>query len=162
MNSIVPRDVSIGERFLNMTRDAKNMASQFDDYLIDLPKGDIRKVLGGMDPTTQRQIRRTIGETADIIPGLNKSQALRFAKSKPVANVLRFVPGLSAGMFALDTADVVSGKDGFGNSLVDALAMIGGGTVGFITGGPVGAFTGATIGKDISDGVQGWMSGGKG
>ena len=80
--------------------------------------------------------------------------------SKAANSVLRFVPGLSIGLTALDAADIVTNDTNIGNKAMDAAAMGIGGTLGLV-GGPLGAAAGASLGKMVSDGTQFILGGGK-
>ena len=127
----------------------------------NMTAGDLGNFLIGKDPATQQMIRRSLAETADIIPGLNGAKVARFAGTNPVAkNILRAVPLIGAGMFVGDVANVVAGQESLGNKAMDATAMGIGGTIGMI-GGPLGAMAGASTGKAVSDITQYIFGGGK-
>ena len=66
---------------------------------------------------------------------------------------------LTAGLAALDAADIVTNDTNIGNKLMDTTAMGIGGVLGAV-GGPVGAMAGASTGKFVSDGLQ-WLFGDK-
>ena len=101
-----------------------------------------------------------LGQQAKIMAAGGEATKLgRFAGGKVARNVLRVVPGLTAGLAALDVADIVTNDTNILNKGMDATAMAIGGTLGAI-GGPVGAMAGASTGKFVSDGVQ-WLFGDK-
>lgn len=110
---------------------------------------DIVQFLAGKNPKVQRQILREIGRTFG-------TKAMRFAGTNPIMRgAMRAVPGVTAGLTALDVADVVAGNEGIGNKLVDAAAMTAGGVGGFLMGGgPMGAMVGASGAKALTDSLQ--------
>ena len=127
----------------------------------NMTAGDFGNLLIGKDPATQKMIRRSLGEAADIIPGVKGASVARFAGSNPVAkNILRAVPLIGAGMFVGDVANVVAGQESLGNKAMDATAMGIGGAIGMV-GGPLGAMAGASTGKAVSDITQYIFGGGK-
>ena len=78
----------------------------------------------------------------------------RMAASKPDArSALRAVPGLSAGLLAMDLADVATNETSLLNKGMDATAMGVGAVLGSALG-PLGAMGGASLGKMTSDGLQ--------
>jgi hypothetical protein len=109
--------------------------------------GDVGNFLLGKNSKAQHQITKELGS-------IFGKKGLRFAASKPAQAVLRFVPGLSAGLVALDAADVVAGDESLGNRIMDGAGMLVGGGVGLVTGGPMGMLVGAGTGKQASDGLQ--------
>ena len=76
------------------------------------------------------------------------------AASKPMRGLLRVrVPGLSAGLLAMDLADVATNETSLLNKGMDATAMGVGAVLGSALG-PLGAMGGASLGKMTSDGLQ--------
>lgn len=110
---------------------------------------DVIQFLAGKNPKVQRQILREVGKTFG-------KGAMRFAGTNPIMRgAMRAVPGVTAGLTALDLADVVAGDEGIGNKLVDAAAMTAGGIGGFVLGGgPLGVMAGASGAKAITDSLQ--------
>lgn len=109
--------------------------------------GDAGNFLVGKNAKAQHQIAKELG-------GLFGKKGLRFAASPAAKSVLRFVPGLSAGLVALDAADVVAGNESLGNRIMDGTGMLVGGGIGLVTGGPMGMLVGSSTGKAASDGLQ--------
>ena len=131
-------------------------AEQVDELVRKLPPGKGARYLAGLDRNTQMMLGRESGKLLGMVPGIKPEAAMRFALKNPMAKgALRLVPGLSALGAVADTADVIAGDEGFGNKLADALAMITGGTAGFVFGGgPIGATVGAGGAKAGMDGLQ--------
>lgn len=101
-----------------------------------------------------------LGTQAKIMAAGGEATKLgRFAGGKAARNILRVVPGLTAGLAALDAADIVTNDTNILNKGMDATAMAIGGVLG-AAGGPLGAMAGASTGKFVSDGVQ-WLLGDK-
>ena len=117
--------------------------------------GDIATFLGGKEFAANNQIR-----LMDKLGGIGAGGAptamgrvARMAASKPVGYALRAVPGLSAGLLALDAADIVANDTNILNKGMDATAMGIGAVLGSVAG-PLGAMGGASLGKMTSDGLQ--------
>lgn len=123
--------------------------------------GDALRVLGGRDFANSAQwaMREATGGAKGVLDKGIKGTVARMAGSKPVYNILRVVPGLTAGLAALDAADVVTNNTSLLNKGMDTTAMAIGGALG-AAGGPVGAMAGASTGKFVSDGLQ-WLFGDK-
>lgn len=123
--------------------------------------GDALRVLNGRDFANSAQwaMRGATGGAKGVLDKGIKGTIARMAGSKPVYNALRVVPGLTAGLAALDAADIVTNDTNIGNKLMDTTAMGIGGVLGAV-GGPVGAMAGASTGKFVSDGLQ-WLFGDK-
>ena len=91
-------------------------------------------------------------------PGLSARNA---AKVSRLAG--RAMPLVSAGVVAMDLADIATNETSLLNKGMDATAMGVGATIGGILGGPAAPLTamyGASIGKAASDGLQ-WLFGDK-
>lgn len=123
--------------------------------------GDALRVLNGRDFANSAQwaMREGLGGAKGVLDKGVKGSIARMAGSKPVYNILRAVPGLTAGLAALDVADVVTNDTSILNKGMDTAAMAIGGTLGAV-GGPVGAMAGASTGKFASDSLQ-WLFGDK-
>lgn len=113
---------------------------------------DLLKFFGGKEFALNQQARM-------MAAGSEATKLGRFAGGKAARNILRVVPGLTAGFAALDAADIVTNDTNIGNKLMDTTAMGIGGVLGAV-GGPVGAMAGASTGKFVSDGLQ-WLFGDK-
>ena len=103
---------------------------------------DLVRILGGKDFANAAQLKGL-----EMMGGLGAGTAgpiARFAGSKAANNILRLVPGLTAGVAVLDTADIIAGNDSLGNKAMDAAAMGIGGVLG-AAGGPLGAMAGAPL-----------------
>jgi len=122
---------------------------------------ELLKFLGGKEFANKAQLEllERMGGVGTGAGGIG-SKLARFAGSKGVNNVLRVVPGLTAGMTALDVADILTNDTNIGNKGMDAAAMAVGGALGAV-GGPIGALGGASLGKLVSDGTQFVLGGGK-
>ena len=93
--------------------------------------------------------------------GAEATRLGRFAAGPVARGALRVVPALSAGLAALDAADIVTNDTNIGNKIMDTAAMGIGGVLGGIAGGgPLGATAGASTGKWASDSLQ-WLFGDK-
>lgn len=114
--------------------------------------GDVLKFLGGKDFAINTQARM-------MANGAEATKLGRMAGGKVGRNVLRVVPGLTAGLAALDAADIVTNDTNILNKGMDTTAMAIGGVLGAV-GGPVGAMAGASTGKFASDSLQ-WLFGDK-
>ena len=121
---------------------------------------DAWTILKGADSATQKGLHNAAYGAFKTVPGIGAKQAARMAGSGVVKNVARFIPGLSVGMAAMDTADILQAKDGAGNAFMDAVGMVGGGIAG-IPGGPIGIIAGASGGKGLMDLGQSMLAGGK-
>ena len=110
--------------------------------------------------TQQWNAINALGGAKGQLKGGVQGAAARFAGSKAANNILRVVPGLTAGLTALDVADILTNDTSIGNKGMDAAAMAIGGALGAV-GGPMGAMGGASLGKLVSDGTQFVLGGGK-
>ena len=121
---------------------------------------DALRVLNGKEFANAAQLKllNGLGGVGSGTSGVGAKIA-RFAGGKTANNILRVVPGLTAGLAALDAADIVTNDTNIGNKLMDTTAMGIGGVLGAV-GGPVGAMAGASTGKFVSDGLQ-WLFGDK-
>ena len=120
-----------------------------------LTLGEMATFLGGKDFGAKAQIG-----LLDKLGGIGAGGAptamgrvARMAASKPVGYALRAVPGLSAGLLAMDLADVATNETSLLNKGMDATAMGVGAVLGSALG-PLGAMGGASLGKMTSDGLQ--------
>ena len=122
---------------------------------------DALRVLNGRDFANSAQwaMRGATGGAKGVLDKGIKGTIARMAGSKPVYNALRVVPGLTAGLVALDAADVVTNDTSLLNKGMDTAAMALGGILG-AAGGPIGAMAGASTGKFASDSLQ-WLFGDK-
>lgn len=122
---------------------------------------DALRFLNGRDFANSAQwaMRGATGGAKGVLDKGIQGTIARMAGSKPVYNALRIVPGLTAGLAALDAADIVTNDTSILNKGMDATAMAIGGALGAV-GGPVGAMAGASTGKFASDSLQ-WLFGDK-
>ena len=122
---------------------------------------DALRVLNGKEFANSAQwaMRGATGGAKGVLDKGIKGTIARMAGSKPVYNALRVVPGLTAGLAALDAADIVTNDTSILNKGMDTTAMTIGGVLG-AAGGPFGAMAGASTGKFVSDGLQ-WLFGDK-
>ena len=114
--------------------------------------GDIATFLGGKP--TQQQLISGIGKglntaTFDLMP----KTVGRFAGGKAVRGLARAIPGIGAGLTALDLADIATNETSLLNKGMDATAMGVGAVLGSAFG-PLGTMGGAQVGKMASDGLQ--------
>ena len=113
---------------------------------------DVLKFLGGKEFALNQQARM-------MAAGSEATKLGRFAGGKAARNILRVVPGLTAGLAALDAADIVTNDTNILNKGMDTTAMAIGGALGSV-GGPLGTMAGASTGKFVSDSLQ-WLFGDK-
>ena len=118
---------------------------------------DLVRILGGKEFANAAQLKGL--EAMGGVGAGTAGPVARFAGSKAANNILRLVPGLTAGLAVMDVADIVAGNDSLANKAMDTTAMGVGGAIGAL-GGPLGAVAGASTGKFVSDGVQ-WLFGDK-
>ena len=117
-----------------------------------LTLGEMATFLGGKP--TQQQLMAAMGKGLDTASfGLAPKTIGRFAGGKAMRGLARAVPGLSAGLLAMDLADVATNETSLLNKGMDATAMGVGAVLGSALG-PLGAMGGASLGKMTSDGLQ--------
>ena len=95
---------------------------------------------------------RDIYSLAKGVPGLSARNAAKISRFAG-----RAMPLVSAGVVAMDLADIATNETSLLNKGMDATAMGVGATIGGILGGPAAPLTamyGASIGKAASDGLQ--------
>ena len=114
--------------------------------------GEVGAYLGGKP--TQQQLMAAMGKGLDTASfGLAPKTMGRFAGGKAMRGLARAIPGLSAGLVAMDLADVATNETSLLNKGMDATAMGVGAVLGSVAG-PLGAMGGASLGKMTSDGLQ--------
>lgn len=142
------------EEYARMLFQGIRQGNQIDKAMTSLDKASA--MMGGQDMLKGIVKRIPVGQEKAGLLRNAKAQGLRVAGDKLGRTLGRALPIISGVTAVGDVADILTNDTSGLNKGADALAMLGGGTIGAVVGlgNPFAIAAGASLGKTVSDGVQ--------
>jgi hypothetical protein len=142
------------QEYARMLFEGIRQGNQIDKAMTSLDKASA--MMGGQDMLKGIVKRIPVGQEKAGLLRNAKAQGLRLAGDKLGRTLGRALPIISGVTAVGDVGDILTNDTSGLNKGADALAMLGGGTIGAVVGlgNPFAIAAGASLGKTVSDGVQ--------